>query len=455
VSTQAQTTPWTHLKSISRELFALDEAPLIASHSPFPWEQLREAVANCFKIKDLEIHPGEFSLREKETFFQGIPSPHQLAYVQASGLTGFVAVVFSESSVQQFMTKILNIHPSQAATLPKEFTESFFHFLTAETLFLLNKTGFDKASFALAPSCNLPEEPLLCQDIHIAIEGEQIIARAILSSTFKDSWKNYITKSFPTKPSAEKLQAIPLIIHIEAGRTPLLYSEFIKVKAGDVILIEKPFFDPDEATPGCMLSFSGRPLFHAAIQENGLQILEIPSHQEVYNTMTEKLNMNSHEEDIDDEIEEDEEDPFTEEEDTDDYELTDNGDENIDDDIEEGEGEGEEIEEEPKPARKAPKPAPAKAALKAPSKPQEENTHVEQHSEGMVSLKDIPITLVVELAQVEIPAQKLLEMQPGNLLDLKTTGSTALLTINNKIVGKGEIVKIGDTLGVRILELGA
>ena len=73
-----------------------------------------------------------------------------------------------------------------------------------------------------------------------------------------------------------------------------------------------------------------------------------------------------------------------------------------------------------------------------------------------MSLNDIPITITCELAQIETSVQKLLELAPGNMLDLSLSSDSAvLLVVNGKIIGKGEIIKIGETLGVRILEIGS
>ena len=70
------------------------------------------------------------------------------------------------------------------------------------------------------------------------------------------------------------------------------------------------------------------------------------------------------------------------------------------------------------------------------------------------SLSNISITLTVELAQLAVTAQTLLDLQPGNMLDLKIGNNQVLLTVRDKVVGKGEIIKVGDMVGVRILEMG-
>jgi len=51
--------------------------------------------------------------------------------------------------------------------------------------------------------------------------------------------------------------------------------------------------------------------------------------------------------------------------------------------------------------------------------------------------------------------QTLLDLNPGNLLELDVHPESGVdLVVNGSRIGKGELLQIGDTLGVRILELG-
>ncbi len=84
---------------------------------------------------------------------------------------------------------------------------------------------------------------------------------------------------------------------------------------------------------------------------------------------------------------------------------------------------------------------------------EEENGSIEEKSPA--SLREIPLTLHIEIAKVPITLDKLLKLEKGNLLELPThPGDAAILSINGKQVGKGELLFIGDTLGIRILEWG-
>ena len=51
--------------------------------------------------------------------------------------------------------------------------------------------------------------------------------------------------------------------------------------------------------------------------------------------------------------------------------------------------------------------------------------------------------------------EQLLKLEPGNLLEIDIHPENGVdLTINGKIVGKGELIHIGEAIGVRVLELG-
>jgi type III secretion system YscQ/HrcQ family protein len=70
-----------------------------------------------------------------------------------------------------------------------------------------------------------------------------------------------------------------------------------------------------------------------------------------------------------------------------------------------------------------------------------------------VSLQDLPLRIVVELGRLSIPLGKLMELEPGQVLDLPIHPQEVLLTVNGQPIGRGELVEIGETVGVRLLEL--
>ncbi|MGE3953700.1 MAG: FliM/FliN family flagellar motor switch protein [Parachlamydiales bacterium] len=79
----------------------------------------------------------------------------------------------------------------------------------------------------------------------------------------------------------------------------------------------------------------------------------------------------------------------------------------------------------------------------------------EMEEEPLASPATLPVTLKVELGKIELTADKLLALSPGNLLELATHPNDPIyLTLNGKRVAKGELMMMGETLGIRLLELG-
>ena len=74
--------------------------------------------------------------------------------------------------------------------------------------------------------------------------------------------------------------------------------------------------------------------------------------------------------------------------------------------------------------------------------------------EQSMELKDIPIKLTVEIAKISMTLEKLLNLQPGNCLELPLAVDAPVnLTVNGKKIGTAELTSIGDMFGVRILKL--
>jgi type III secretion system YscQ/HrcQ family protein len=72
-----------------------------------------------------------------------------------------------------------------------------------------------------------------------------------------------------------------------------------------------------------------------------------------------------------------------------------------------------------------------------------------------VSPSEIPMSVVVEVGRIKMNMKKLMELQPGNVIDLDVNPEDGIdLTINGRCVAKAELLRVGETLGVRILDIG-
>ncbi len=79
---------------------------------------------------------------------------------------------------------------------------------------------------------------------------------------------------------------------------------------------------------------------------------------------------------------------------------------------------------------------------------------VESDADGSDLMNDIPLQLSVELARLSITAEEVLAMKVGQVFDLDRTSASGLdLSVNGRVVGRGELVEIDGNLGVRIVSL--
>jgi type III secretion system YscQ/HrcQ family protein len=75
--------------------------------------------------------------------------------------------------------------------------------------------------------------------------------------------------------------------------------------------------------------------------------------------------------------------------------------------------------------------------------------------EGSDLLSDLPLQVAVELARVPITAEQVVGLRTGQVLELrKGPGEPVDLSVNGKVVARGELVEVEGQLGVRIINLG-
>ncbi len=76
----------------------------------------------------------------------------------------------------------------------------------------------------------------------------------------------------------------------------------------------------------------------------------------------------------------------------------------------------------------------------------------EIQAEAAELLNDVPLQVVVELARVPITAEEVVSLHVGKILDLgRAPGEPVDLSVNGRVVARGELVEVEGQLGVRIV----
>ena len=69
-------------------------------------------------------------------------------------------------------------------------------------------------------------------------------------------------------------------------------------------------------------------------------------------------------------------------------------------------------------------------------------------------LLDLPLKVTVELGRNTMLIDKMLQMTQGSVIELeKAAGEPVEIFVNDKLLGKGEVIVVNDRFGVRITEI--
>ncbi|MGQ0505339.1 MAG: FliM/FliN family flagellar motor switch protein, partial [Myxococcaceae bacterium] len=80
--------------------------------------------------------------------------------------------------------------------------------------------------------------------------------------------------------------------------------------------------------------------------------------------------------------------------------------------------------------------------------------HVELKNDGAELLNDIPLQIAVELGRVPVTAEEVVALKVGQVVDLaRVPGEPVDLSVNGKVIARGELVEVEGHLGVRVLSL--
>lgn len=78
----------------------------------------------------------------------------------------------------------------------------------------------------------------------------------------------------------------------------------------------------------------------------------------------------------------------------------------------------------------------------------------EGQAEGADLLNDVPLQIAVEIGRLPITAEEVVSLKVGHVFDLnRQVGEPLDLSVNGKIVARGELVEIEGNLGIRIVSL--
>lgn len=448
------------LRQVPGDLFKLDQKPLLGSPPQFPWEKFAKQLADTFHLTDLSVKPGEILWRSKENLFEGLGGNVRCLSLGLTPLNGTVWWGMPEEEILALVDLLLTkktISPEEQ--IDPNFLGIFYRFLGVETIRAFKETHPDKnLAVSLASGEDAPKDACLTIDLSIKFGERQLYGRLFLSQEFRQSWsQHYLESDRLNSPIARTLETI---VHLQVGRVKLRSSEWQTIAPGDFLVLDKCTLDPNEDKGRVLLVINDLPFFRAKIKQGTLKILEHPLHYEVDTVMDQTPKNKNEDENSEFDEEFDMSDEHTDEH-TDEHDA-----ETSEFDVDESEVEGEELTDEH---------SEASEEFEEEASEVEEGSEEENHNETVTeeetkeaevlhghvdspeeirSLDDIPLPIVVEIGRLQMSIKELLELQPGNMLELDTKMDANVdLVVHGKRIGRGELLRVGTVLGVRITEV--
>jgi len=67
---------------------------------------------------------------------------------------------------------------------------------------------------------------------------------------------------------------------------------------------------------------------------------------------------------------------------------------------------------------------------------------------------DVPVSLTIELGSCQLPMKEVLQLNVGSVVQLdKSADAPVELSVNGKLIARGEVVVVEDRFGVKITEV--
>jgi flagellar motor switch protein FliN/FliY len=441
--------PFSWLKVISPDVVSVDEIPLWGSPPTFPWENYSEALSEALHIPKLQISVANTEWKLPAELMSGMGiNPVVLAF-QIAPLQGYGLWILPRENLKGLLSLAVASNIELSDLEKEEWQEEFYEFLALEAVHAFHRVKYDVSlSPQITREIQLPENPSLCIDLTISSEGRSFTGRLAFTTEMRQSLSQKYTVrtlSYPQNLS----EAVTVPIQLIAGQVVLHQKTWQEIHLGDFLLLDSCSLTLDQDKGRIVLVVNEAPLFRGKIKDGNIKILEYPSLQEVHPSMVKQKE--TEDKDFDEEEDTFGEDDFTEEY-TEDDELSE------DDETEEEEEADDEVTEtdaEEKPA------APGKPSAKPLAKPQDKATApektakaaVQPASQTLVKPEEIPLTISIEVGRLQMSVKQLMELAPGNILELSVHPENGVdLVVSGRCIGKGELLKIGDALGVRILD---
>lgn len=400
------TAPLSWLKEIKEIPALCQKIPLWGSCPLFPWEKVSKALEEQLAVQNFTLRFSASDLVPPEEFFSSLGKDPLAFFLELSPLSGYLIWVLSKESVESISSNLLSLKDVQNIA-DSRFQEGFYQFLLLEASRQIESLKvYPNLHIQWIDKQKLPNEPCLAVDVSIGIGDQSFLGRLIATPQLQDSFSNHFSTSF-IKDSSPVYPDMTLFSSLEIGSCLVSQEEWKNIKIGDFLLLDRCSYDPQSGSGTATLVLQEKPCFIIKIKKNSLKILDYAVYHGDAHIMNDEEFPPTFEEEL----------PFPPSEEN-----------TSEENNKEEEGSSE------------------KEIVQQPASPP---------PEILTSPEKIPFPIIVEVGRIQMSLEKLLQLAPGNILELNVRPEQGVyLAVHGRRIAKGELIKVGEVLGVKIVEIG-
>lgn len=384
--------------------------PLFGQIPSFPLKNFEEALQKQLSTSDLALNYQKLDWLAPKTWREGLGQYPIVFSLEASPLKGKMFWVCSVEEMKKCCLHFLitsNASREKVENSAVSFLEGFYRFLFLKAFLALSEAkAFASLRFSFGDNDAPRDEPMLALDITLSFNSIQHFGKILIPQKTFGEFKHFFHSAAPSSLSTEQAAHIEVSLPLIVGQRTLSQTAWKQVNVGDFLILQHCDYETRNQSGKLRLFLEDRPIALCSFQDGTLKILAIESHEEEI-------------------VQLDDEYP------------------------------------EPEESQETPPPIISEEERLAELDAQE----AEEESEELLSSsmmeeipplsKEISIPLCVEVARIKMTLDKVLMLKPGNVLDLLVSPAQGVtLTANGTPVARGELVQLGEVLGVKITELG-
>lgn len=391
------------------------QVPMWKNIPDFPLESFAQALSQELSLPNLDVTWTGSDWKHHGEIMQGFGANPVVCAFEMTPLSHPCFLILSNEEIEKISSWTLSGNEITSS----ELKSAYFEYLLAKTLKAFDQQSIYSGLHPKISNASIPNEEAYLIDFSINCENDSCNIRLCLPKSFQSSFNVHMSEKPFSLMDQTFTQSMHVSLPIEVGYVALSMDHWKSVNEGDFIILDQCTFHPNENKGTMSLYLYDNPLFQLKLKDGKCKLLDYIFYNEDYSMNDDEFD------EFDDEFDENffEDDQQPQEEQMS-YESG-------------AENKSEEYE------------SPSDYDQDNQQTPQEQETN-----QTLISPEKVPLNLKVEAGRLQMSLHDVMQLKPGNTISLvQSPQQGVVLTLNNNVIAHGELIEMGDAIGVKITKL--